>query len=768
MKINPTKTNNIIFLEAQDVILTEIKKEGFLYDITYNIDPQQALKENAVIVNILTKPKAQGNQNALAMFDNENFNNITETILKRNSLLKDQIKSKEKTANVLVGKSDITTSVPNDKIGEILNFGYKTTVKKIELATRSDLERLNVEPPVLSADISVGNEQNLLAVQREAHRQIFNDSIDPSVAGSRNRTFATPRDLIGGLLTTTPSVNLVANAISSPRNNSNSILAVETIKETSLMKVKASILLPLSTTKQDEFYLVLDLVRANGITLESVSVLVSHSKNVAALMLPKIPPTLKLTKGEVGKVSISLKQNDPYAKGIALYKRRLNQGFESHDAEYTLVGKYKLTKEDPEKFVKDYGSNYNPVIYRAIPYGEDFSLSFEFDGAVSKVTNSLKNGAHFCVLEANVEEQGIRLDLSNISNGPCAFKIKRKELSTTGKQETWINNPILVQGKQASVLDVNVNKGKIYSYTVYFVFKTGAIEESASIIVDYKPTTDNIVNTTITNLVTTEDDVKFQINTIFLETDSNKIKQALEKQGLFGFFSQDLDRGKLQSLVAYKISRQNLHTGQEEEFGTTTNELFSDKEFGSIQNVSPVVSGVAYKYTVTTYLRQTETLFDTLTTTTSYSYKPNKWRHPITLNEGTLTSPESLKAYHANDTFTFGIVGKITSVTTALANTNPTIIFTNATIASKDLIKIQWKLEKPELVLKIDHFILCMQNQQGSRTIVGKTHNISDNGQFFFFDILDNNEKGAIKYTITPVYHDFSYGGEVETNTLLV
>lgn len=363
---------------------------------------------------------------------------------------------------------------------------------------------------------------------------------------------------------------------------------------------------------------------------------------------------------------------------------------------------------------------------------------------------------------------GVKLELKDIPVGPVAVKIKRTELSSSSKETIWIGKPLLIQGNQITLFDQTVNRGKTYKYTVCLLFKTGAIEESTSTLFQYNPVTTNIVDTVVTNLAIENDDVRFELVTTFIETDDNKVKQALEKQGMFSFFSDSVDRTKLQSLIAYKILRQNLTTGQEEEFGTTVSTMFSDKTFGTVQGVTPIVPGVGYKYTIITHLRQTESMLPNLVVSNPlHSYKPSKWFHPITLTEGALTTPESLKAYHANHAFSFGTIGRITTIITSLADVNPSIASANANMVNKHLVRVQWRIENPEQMSKIDHFIIVLE-MMGSRTIVGKTHNISDTGQFFFLDALDHNEKGMMKYFITPVFHDFSHGREVETNTILV
>lgn len=780
MRVTLQREVGILTLPENNITLDDITEDGYVYSVTYVVDPVRANNQRALRVNISTRmiPRVQTRVSLL-----NNPENVSVALLQRNSQQKDAARNNG-LANNLARISDITTAIPNDMAHTIANGTFSRTERQFVLATPVDLARLNVQPVTLhvdSAPVFIASENQSL--QSSAQNLLFTRGLDPATIGTRNRTISTPSSLLDGLMsqqvarvvTNNGNEQQLINTLQLVTSVSNPVIAVQTIATFKTLPVTETITIPFNseTVQQDEFYIVFDLIKADGTSVEVVSVGVSHSKNISAFTTPKHPPTVTSPGSSVlGKTFLYVKQNDAYATGVAVYKRTMSFGLQTNNAQYSLVGRFPLLLRDGETRIEDIGSNYNPVIYRVVSYGEDTTLSSEFGSIVSQAQTT-KTVPSFVVVVPTVRENGIQLEIKNIPTGPIVLKLYKKNMTSSGGVRELVGKPLLLQSTFLTIDDSNVSKGQIYRYTVELVYKTGYVAESSSVIVHFNPETNNIIDTRIDSLVVESDDVKFTITTSFIETDETKIKSALERQGLFGLFTDHIDRSRLQALVAHKIVRQNLSTGQEEEFGVVTDPLFSDKQLGPVRNVTPLVEGNGYKYTITSFFRRAETLLTSFVQdvkhptnpTRDYSFKPNKWRHPITLSEGSLVTEASLKAYHANDLFSFGQVGKITSVSVSLANVNPSIVSAQTTKINNKLLRVQWTVQGT--ISKIDHFLVVL-GILGSRTIVGKAHNMSDSGQFFFLDPLDDGEKGALKYFVTPVYHDFSRGREVETNTVLI
>ena len=351
-------------------------------------------------------------------------------------------------------------------------------------------------------------------------------------------------------------------------------------------------------------------------------------------------------------------------------------------------------------------------------------------------------------------------------------------MSATRQPVVLVDKPTLLlnqQGSKMEFVDSGVTAGHVYRYFCEFLYKNGTVVPGSEVLVEHQPETSNVIDTAILNL--TKDpaspEVSFTIRSSFIETNETKIKSALERQGLSGFFNDSLNRADLQRLVAHKVSRTNLMTGDVEEFGVFTDPEFSDTRLGAVRNVSPLEQGCDYRYTIVTHFRPADSLLteytqevtNTQTPSLSYSYKPSKWRHPVTLLHGNLVSQDSLRTNWSNDQFTFGQVGKITHVTAAFGDAHPAIVSATASRVNDKLTRIRWVVQGT--TSKIDHFVVSVEIL-GVRSVVGKAHNLSESGQYQFVDALENNERGGLVYYVLPVYHDWTRGKEVATNMVVV
>jgi hypothetical protein len=327
----------------------------------------------------------------------------------------------------------------------------------------------------------------------------------------------------------------------------------------------------------------------------------------------------------------------------------------------------------------------------------------------------------------------------------------------------------------------------VYEYSCVLVYKEGSrVPATTTLLVDYSLETAGFLSTVIkgTKVVQTAGvgyDCVFDMETNFLEKDESLIRKSLEKAGALSYFQGDITRDKLQLAVAYKFLRTNLTTGEVEDLGVGTNTSFKDSTYSTVKGAKPIESGYEYQYRVLTYFRTPDSIVQGATQNVvrqkilgsdglftndyDYSFEPYRWRHPVTINEGTLTSPNSLRKNHAKNDFTFGFIGAETETTISLLDMLPSILEARSYKVNSRINKIEWKLSGS--AAKVDHFIVVLE-VDGMRTVVGKTHSISDSNLFTFIDYLDNGEKGVLSYVIIPVHYDFSKGRETKTNYVVV
>ena len=298
-----------------------------------------------------------------------------------------------------------------------------------------------------------------------------------------------------------------------------------------------------------------------------------------------------------------------------------------------------------------------------------------------------------------------------------------------------------------------------------------------NLIMKYEPVTANIVETVLSKPVVVQNgsdmDVQFSIASSLIPTNLDLIKSTLQRQGLFDFYQTSVgtEKEKLQNIIAYNVKRTNVTTGEVEDFGTVSETDFSDKKFGKVQGVKVLEPGYEYRYVVTTYFRSAETTLANVTRTVqvsqnvSYQLQPSKWYHPETLQNGSLVTANTLTRNHAQSVFSFGSVGNISTVNVSLANVLPSIVQTSAQKFGKSSILVQWRIQGR--VTKIDHFIVILE-MLGMRTVVGKSHNISESNYFQFVDNLTDGEHGKLTYYVVPVFYDFTRGTEVATNEVFI
>ena len=362
------------------------------------------------------------------------------------------------------------------------------------------------------------------------------------------------------------------------------------------------------------------------------------------------------------------------------------------------------------------------------------------------------------------------------------MKLFRRDLSIKQKVFDIVGNDITLLDSNSNapifIDDTNVKTNRIYEYQVAFLYKDGTeTKASNNLIVNYTPVVSNVATTTISDpqIVQNDDalDVIFTVTFNILNQNADLVKKFLSDQGFLAEFQDQItaSRDQLTRLFAYGVSRTNLTTGEIETFGIVDSPEFSDRKFGLSKNVKPLDAGSEYKYAITTFFRNPETLFSTLTrnavssTGVAYSFKPFKWLQPITLQTGNLVTARTIQKNHAKGAFEQGQIADVQMVNISLANLLPSLSNGRLIQVRDNANLIQWKVDGS--IAKIDHFIIMLESL-GIRSVVGTTHNISNSNYFEFLDVLTNGERGGLTYFIVPVFYDYSRGTELKTNTIVI
>jgi len=772
MKITLKKEKEIIVLPDDFSFLQKIMNNKYVYEIKYLVDVSRALQNKATTAKIVVYSKPT----KTSVKTSVNPTSATIQEIQQRSAISKSLAASQENPQIAEKISDITSVIPNDKVSALYRgVAEAKTTRTISLARLKDLSAQGLSVPVYSV-AKPSEVSSVLSAQELSFDLIHEKHQDPSVLGTRNRTNATVGSLMAGVYQpTTVSQNAFISSATTALNQED-IVPIQTTATSNYYTMNETILLDITAVKTPEVFVVINLYNNNGVVIETITGTIEHAKNVAVLKTPVLAPVVKtLVCNKEMKNTLFIKQVDPNAVGVKILKRLLNVNQFQKDATYSFVADFPLVTRNGEQKFTDTTSNYNPAIYRVIPYGENGVLASEFSGVVCRANkHSLKPRV---ALVATGDSTSVKLEITEIPAGFLSVAIYRK---TPGQKKTLVETPRRLGGLQTNSItftDTSVTKNKTYFYSCELLSKNNLTHEAATIVYQHSPETSSLVEVSYDNfqVISSDDvmDVRFKVSFSFKETNETRIKNEIDRLGLANLFGGDVSKENLQNLVAHRVTRTNLTTGEQEEFGLLTNDLFSDAELRELRNVKPLMLGCEYRYTITTFFtpittslsNYVQTVTNTINPNLSYSFSPAKWKHPIVSLYGNIGNAASIKANHAQNEYTFGTVGKIISVDASFKESLPNVLKASASLLNKKLVKIQWRTHGN--TNKIDHYLISMI-YLGNKSIVGKCHNISDSGLFQFVDVLDSGERGSLLYQITPVFYDFSRGKETTTNRVQI
>ena len=811
----PQRTDLII--PNQDFASLEMIGLGFYrYSIKFEVNPVANIKNkiskirvyatkdpnpkfNSFLFNALTLPFQDPKAPPL------NGSDIVEKLLKKEALeraavktvgdsifLEETVDYTSKIPNNLTGK--LTAAQKNDEIiisknREFINITISEARKQGISVTPLEQTQVNDSDFVYSSR----NQKELL------NDLVYNNGMDPANLATKENLIKFSIKTFGGvyqrtvLPTNIPKAirNSIANIYTTKNTqitkNSllpTSIIQIPVVKDKTTVSMNELLDVPMLSIGKEDFYFVLIAEDEFGIPLQKTIRPVDHSKNVLILETPLMPPLIKASNVKFGQNVLTIKQQDPNGYAVAIYRKILDRTTKSLDSEYAFVKQVPLTISQGEILVNDDVNTSNECFYRVVAVGINNQLSGDFNCISTKpksipfLNRTLVKKQNFAPFSYQLFSDSIELNIREIPQNVISVSVHKTIMSNKKNDSFFLIKPTTFTGNELTVSDSDVQVSKFYKYQYKFYYRDGTETWGRNeLIIEFRPENKTIIDTKISQPRTVtkgnEIDITFNLDTSINETQENIVLNALSKQGISQFFSNDIQKNKLRDLIAYNITRHNDFTGETEDLGTTTSTNFSDSRQSSAVGAKPIKPGYKYTYTVKSYLRTPTTVLENyvedVTVTNipakNYSYKPYFWKHPITLEQGNIVTQNSLNKNYAKNDFTFGQIGKISTVSVSLANIIPVIAEAICQRVNRNTIKIQWKINGP--TTKVDHYVILMEIL-GVKTIIGKRHNVSDSNYFDYLDILTNGEGGYIIYEIVPVLFDFSKGTSVKTNGLVI
>mgnify|MGYP001559215297 CR=1 FL=1 len=800
-----TSTNGTLHVKDDFASLVNITRDDFVFEFFYDIDQEKAVKQNSYIVEITVQPKTV-KQNP---FPDKKL--PPEEIIKGLLVAGAKLKHSEKLENsfVLTHKNvDLSSKINNSAIGDLKQGKAKESQKfvkrKIAIRTKAEISLAGNEAPSLAVKHVPDNYSAVKAlgkrgVQHRAQKSLIKIGVDPSeitniVGSSFNAAVkGTSKDFVKQ----NHHLNIVAskllgvsgsNAVASTDDNKGSritdqadltlgnsdelVFIVEHVtdainKHNTIVRISRSELKK-SNTQQVIVKFVL-LNSKTGLPVETVEMLLDVSYHEKVFRVPKIAPIVKWAKmGDGQRVKLQVSSLDHVTRFFRVY-RKLNLG------SYDFVGEYQLETDKIHTNVIVPLLPGKLTIYRVIPSSISGVVSSEFTNVV--VPQRMHQRQTVVSVVTKIVSTGISIEVRNLPLDVVSFRVLHRDLTLHESAFSIVSNDVILSSDSLIayvVVDSNVKVDHVYEYACVLVYEDGIEVKSGYSILEYVPFSENIVDSVISDVSVSEtSDVSFDVVSSVTESEVDTIKKLLEKQNALQFFTDDIfnEREKLQSLIAHRIARVNLTTGDREDFGILSTKTFSDSSVNRTKNnVSELSKGQSYRYEITSLLRSPETMMisekkvvDPLTKN-AYVFKPNKFLHP-NVKKGSIADVGVLALKYGKHAFSFGNIGAVTYLDVSLNKDSARIDEVSAQRFDRKTVTVTWQLKGDQST--IDHF-LVLKIVGNARYMQGKVHSNFDTNQCQYIHALTDNDVGEMRYVVIPVLSDYSFAQEAQSNSVVV
>jgi len=572
-----------------------------------------------------------------------------------------------------------------------------------------------------------------------------------------------------------------------------------------LLSVGDRLIFPASLIGQGDFKLVFELYDIYDNKVQKFDVFIPHNTNVNNTYITQPPAVNQNASTGIDFISFTLTQIDRYAEGVAVFRKKIYSQQNVSDAGYKKLVDIPLKPGDDSYNFKDGMLTTSDVIYRFIPYDKNKQLASVFSTAYIRNSSINKNGTNvpvpkkisnrqsFCTLDYSIDDDCIIVKASAFPAEAVAISFYRRNKTINQQKYARLGNIIRVQPNSSipvRLVDTQVKLYNAYEYKIGIIYPDGIEQLTSNVLaIEFRPIEKNVAESTITNIQNTTyvdgtPDVSFTVTYSYNSNQYEDLKKLLTNQNLLAEYGQQIIENKemLGRLFAYKVLRLNMTTGELEDFGVIVDDAFSDRKQGLAKGVKPLQIGTEYSYKITTYLRDPETLYPTVTRTVgknkkqslkeknkSYTLYPYEWLQPVTFRAGTIYSDSSITRSYPNSlaSFEFGKIVDIKEVTVKVVSDLPVLSNAKVNLLQPQRCLISWQIKGN--VAKVDHFMI-IREMLGMKTIVGAAHAIisGNDGKISFIDTLQNNEKGQATYSIIPIYYDDTEGTQIKTNTILV
>lgn len=802
------RQTNLLVIDPFFVSLKKIENNDDLkFEFTYKVNQVQMIEKQYTTVRITVLSKNSQTKTLLenSSVGNLNSRDLIDKILNQSQNAKKT--NKQQLTNVVYQtNSDFSSKISNEIVTRLKSGQSRESILQLRKnVLRPQIVRdVDGMQPVLQFSSHKNMNDNVTSSinfneQDVMYRMITERGIDPSYVTElshrsiaaknsfegvlrKQKTSENETDLITQLVNRHLLGESFANKIDSSQFNDETtmIQVIENVVDEYIeIPVEVVILGKLRKSLKTNIFIVnFELIDSK--TNSSVQIFSKEldvSSYINAYYTPQKRPLVSISNIS-SVINFDIKQTDPGAESVVIYKKAINPVSVDND-DYKLISTILLSPGKNTIFSVE-NPQTTSILYRFISVGKQGTLGSEYTNIVLKPRYHVQDKS--LSLSANMVETGIEVTLGSFPPNIISAEILAKDLSiferdyrNVGNTNTLITNDVKIAGS-FSLIDSQVMNYHVYEYIARMTFASG-VEYSKSSIIECIPYEQGKIDIVISDVEIRNEldnpNVKFLISAKIIDSESQVTKELLELNGLADLFKPELvqERDLINDLIAFNVQRINLSTGDREDFGIITTNIFDDTLLQKSTGVSPLNFGHRYQYEISTALRSPETLFSTLfkdvidpTTKKPYKYSPSKNRHPLTLREGILVSKRGLKTSSKN-AFMHGQIGFFESLNVTFDKKNVEIIELSVERFDKHSNILTWKILGD--INEVDHFLI-MKDVHGIRTIIGKCHGNFHSGNVQFFHQYNSYDKGELKYIVVLIRNDYTINSDVVSNSLVV
>lgn len=794
MRVVLQEAKQLLTVDPDFFRLVDVFTSGSTIQLAYSVDQGEAVRQGFSQVRVTAFTEKEPVKLVTEVSDKSDGSEIVENILLYYQRLRETGK-KNREKVILQYNSDFTKKLDNSKLRAIAHGSSGAQVLGRSIV--AEPKRTAVSPVSGRNGLSRLGVPNRTA-QYLALKMITEEATDPSSVTTVGKQILSVHDLIDGVrvLPKTSSRYMLeylkaiisANAPVEARSD---LTYSYTQSTTNIIDVLDEVRFPAKLSDLSELFFAFELLDSHGAPVNTVVKKIRTEREINAFRTPKVAPSVIVLKSQApGRGILQVRQQDPVAKYVQVYKRVLSHSSAIENEKYVFVLESPLLYTDGLRPFEVEIDSSATTLFRVVSLGDQRVSGAEFTNAVMRPSldvskllpethkTSSRRFVHVSLTTRTVS-QGIAVDIRSVPFDTVSVRVLKRDITANESDFTVLATLQTVSQRDVfTYIDADVINTRMYEYRCGLVFSDGTEDMQGSQVVEYVPLAKDLIDTKIQNVQVITDetnyDVKFDVSSNVIPTKLDDVKAALAKQDLLQYFTDDVlrERTKLQALLAHEIIRVNLTTGEKESFGILTEGGFSDIDLRAVNSVQPLAADNEYRYEVRTMIREPETMFSSFVKTSvdpptkrEFSFSPAKFLHPIALTKGDLTSDTTLKAHHAKSPFAFGNTGSVSELDISLIRPFPEIQSVSAGQVNVDVVEVTWKVSGN--VSEIDHFLVAKSTLDG-REVIGKCHPHQENQEFHFLHKLGRQDIGEVTYIVIPVMIDYTKGLEVVSNRIFI